>query len=475
MAIRSGFFNSVSGDRKYDAKRFAEYFASFIGNGVFPNPSDNLQVISNNNMTVTVRPGKAWINGYILVNDDDYILSIDVADGVLKRIDRIVARYDVANRGITLAVKKGIFASTPSAPALQRDEDIYELGIADILISNGAVSITQGNITDLRMNSTYCGIVTGVVDQIDATNLFAQYDAEFRDWFAGLEDVLDENVAANLLNLINAHKADYEYQVPTIVGTQIRLQKQSNTNILKFKLSADLSGGEITISLDGGATSKPLKDIEGNILTELDTGFVEVVENAVNFTYAPKGGKVIKGLIITPSTVNQAIPKGMHDGLGYVKGDANLLAENIKKDKNIFDVIGTLSECKKFSQSFSQPEGFNSISHAFNPGFNPVLTIGQVVLDYQQSSSSWYRTYYTQIIIGTYFPSEFRALNRILIEQSGGGNFSINSSIDGYGLGKNTFVTLGGAINYTTSRTIVPSGNGCHGVTSCSVTCYYME
>ena len=187
------------------------------------------------------------------------------------------------------------------------------------------------------------------------------------------------------------------------------------------------------------------------------------------------GGKVIKGLIITPSTVNQAIPKGMHDGLGYVKGDANLIAGNIKKDTSIFDVIGTLSECKTFSESFSQPEGFNSISHAFNPGFNPVLTIGEVVLDYQQSSSSWYRTYYTQIIIGTYFPSAFRALNRILIEQSGGGNFSINSSIDGYGLGKNAFVTLGGAINYTTSRTIVTSGNGCYGVTSCSVTCYYME
>ena len=82
MTIRSGFFNSVNGDRKYDAKRFAEYFNSFIGNGVFPNPSDNLQVIANNDMTVTVKAGKAWINGYIMINDDDYILALDVADGV---------------------------------------------------------------------------------------------------------------------------------------------------------------------------------------------------------------------------------------------------------------------------------------------------------------------------------------------------------------------------------------------------------
>lgn len=212
---KSSFFNSVGGDRKYDAKRFAEYFGSFIGNGVFPNPSTNLQVLSNNDMTVTIKAGLAWINGHFYQNTDDLVLSIDVADGVLKRIDRIVVRLDTVGREITASVKKGTFASAPVAKDLQRDADAYELGIADILISNGAVSITQANITDLRMNSTYCGIVTGTVDQIDATNLFAQYDVEFRDWFATLEDVLDENTAANLLNLINQNTsqlAEMTYQ-----------------------------------------------------------------------------------------------------------------------------------------------------------------------------------------------------------------------------------------------------------------------
>ena len=110
MAIRSGFFNSKNGDRKYSASHFAEYFNSFIGNGVFPNPSTNLQVISSDNMSVIVRPGRAWINGYILINDDDYILNIDPADGILNRIDRVVARYDVVDREIRLEVKKGSFS-----------------------------------------------------------------------------------------------------------------------------------------------------------------------------------------------------------------------------------------------------------------------------------------------------------------------------------------------------------------------------
>lgn len=216
MAVRSGFFNSVNGDRKYDAARFAEYFASFIGNGVFPNPSTNLQVVAQTtpDMTVIVRPGKAWINGYILINDDDYILQLDPADGVLHRIDRVVARYDVEDREIRLEIKKGTFASTPVAPALQRDADAYELALADIYVANGVISITQANITDQRLNTSLCGIVHGTVDQVDTTTLFTQYtqgfelkkdefEQAFITWFATLQDVLDDEAAGNLLNMIN--------------------------------------------------------------------------------------------------------------------------------------------------------------------------------------------------------------------------------------------------------------------------------
>jgi len=179
MAIRSGFFNSINGDRKYGAERFAEYFASFIGNGVFPNPGNGLQVMANNDMTVTVKAGKAWINGYILINDDDYILTLDPADGALNRIDRIVARYDTVDREIRLEVKKGTFASSPVAPTLQRDADAYELGLADVYIAAGVVSVTQANITDLRFNTELCGIVHGTVEQVDTTTLFNQYV----DWY----------------------------------------------------------------------------------------------------------------------------------------------------------------------------------------------------------------------------------------------------------------------------------------------------
>lgn len=235
MAMRSGFFNSVNGDRKYSAKDFAEFFASFIGNGVFPNPYTNLQVMANNDMTVTVKPGKGWIDGHIVINDDDHILQIDPADGLLNRIDRVVARYVVVDREIRIEVKKGIFSSSPEAPALQRDSDAYELGIADIVVNKGAVSISQANITDTRMSSELCGIVHGLIEQIDLTTLFNQYQdwivqkkgefdtdlidytnlkhneidgiiadfqSDFMAWFTTIQGILDENVAGNLALMI---------------------------------------------------------------------------------------------------------------------------------------------------------------------------------------------------------------------------------------------------------------------------------
>ncbi len=126
----------------------------------------------------------------------------------------MVARYDVADREIRLEVKKGTFASSPVAPALQRDADGYELALGDIYVANGVTSITQANITDQRLNTSLCGIVHGTVDQIDVTTLYNQYtdgfelkkdefEQAFMSWFATLQDVLDDEAAGNLLNMIN--------------------------------------------------------------------------------------------------------------------------------------------------------------------------------------------------------------------------------------------------------------------------------
>lgn len=221
----SGFFNSVNGDRKYKAEDFAKFFNTLVTNGYISTPSTSLQVVANNDLTVTVKAGKAWINGYVYVNDSDLILPIDIADGVLNRIDRIILRMDTTGRIIKAIVKKGAFASSPEAPALQRDADGYEIGIADIYISKGSGGIIQANITDLRLNSDLCGIASFIVP-IDATTIFDQFQSwfisktaeyqtdmdnieqqfknDFDTWFSIVQNTLSGDVAGNLLNMINA-------------------------------------------------------------------------------------------------------------------------------------------------------------------------------------------------------------------------------------------------------------------------------
>ena len=69
MATRSGFFNSINDDRLYSATEFAEYFATFIGSGVFPTPLNGLQVVPDEGNNILIKAGKAWINGYYFVSD----------------------------------------------------------------------------------------------------------------------------------------------------------------------------------------------------------------------------------------------------------------------------------------------------------------------------------------------------------------------------------------------------------------------
>lgn len=237
MAYKSSFFNSVNGDRRYKAEAFAEYFASFVGNGVFPNPSTGCQIMENTpaDMHVILKPGKAWINGYFFVNETDYKLKLDNADGVNKRIDTIVLQLNFLNREIVPVIRKGAYVAsnaTATAPAPTKDADIIEIVLAHVAVGQGVTSITQANITDTRLNKTICGVVQGTVDQVDTTTIFNQYldwfnnfkqtqaadleawmnteKTDFEQWLAELQAALDGNTAANLANQISVVRNDLE-------------------------------------------------------------------------------------------------------------------------------------------------------------------------------------------------------------------------------------------------------------------------
>ena len=163
---KSGFFNSTGGDRVYNATDFASYFGKLVSNGIFYALPTNLQVTAGSGMQVVVLAGSAWINGYAYENTDTLELDIATADGVNPRVDRVVVRWSAVERSIRLVMLTGMATASPVAPALTRNNDVYELGIADIVVPKGTVLIVAQNITDTRLNTSLCGLVNSLVTAV---------------------------------------------------------------------------------------------------------------------------------------------------------------------------------------------------------------------------------------------------------------------------------------------------------------------
>lgn len=239
----SSFFNSINHDRVYAAADWAAYFSSFIGNGVFPQPSNGLQVVAGSGMTVTVRMGKAWINGYFYRNTTDLAVTLNTADGAMKRYDRIVLRWDLTERTITVVVKSSQYSANPTPPALQRDADAYELCLADVLVNNGVTSIAQASITDQRFNTALCGIVVGVITQIDPSVITAQFD----NFFALYEQLVIQRYGAyneDITEHENAAQSDYDAFVAMLnaFGIETKEEAQALIDSVRGILGDDVAG-----------------------------------------------------------------------------------------------------------------------------------------------------------------------------------------------------------------------------------------
>lgn len=195
-----GFFNSINGDRVYDSADFALFFSKYFTNGVF---DGGLSVVSaQDGMKITVNKGDANINGYRYTNDDSLIFSLNVGDPQYSRIDNIVVRFDLDNRTISTIVDEGIAQPAPIAKTPQRTSLLYDLVIAQVTIPAGTTELSDTMIKDTRFDNNLCGIVEGAVKQINTSNVFAQYNAYFNEWFSNLKIQLDGDVAGNLQNEI---------------------------------------------------------------------------------------------------------------------------------------------------------------------------------------------------------------------------------------------------------------------------------
>lgn len=260
MAQQCGFFNAklVNGqyDRVYVAEQFAAYFASFIGNGVFGGTSSQLQVVANDNMTVTIAPGKAWINGWWFSSTENHIETVELADGVLNRIDCVVLRWDNTERNMYFKVLKGAPSNSPSRPALTRNSDYYDLALCYINVNRGVSKIRQQDITDTRLDNTVCGIVTGVVKQADTTDIFRQYEDFFDSFKTGKTKEFSEwvdSVKAEMRRFFDNNGTEFN---SWFMNLKNRLDNMPVTSIQRQidKINSDVI---VTLSASGWSQQKP--------------------------------------------------------------------------------------------------------------------------------------------------------------------------------------------------------------------------
>jgi len=181
MAITSGFFDSVNSDRLYNAEQMSHYFDGLISDGVYESVGGKFNVTSAyDGMKVNVASGRAIIKCHWIYNDEQMQLTLPPSDATYNRIDAIILKLDRDARSITLEVKTGTPAASATMPEMTRNDHVWELCLATALVLAGGTQPYQ--IWDYR-GSSLCGWVTGLINQVDTSTLFAQWQAAYNDQY----------------------------------------------------------------------------------------------------------------------------------------------------------------------------------------------------------------------------------------------------------------------------------------------------
>lgn len=152
----------------YNAEDAALWFATRTS-GVYAN--DELAVKAAGGMNVTVEAGMAWLAykrfaGVAYANTEEMTLKLTDANRTQPRIDRVVVQYDKALNRVALTTVVGAAAPKPVPPDVARNEDTYEISLAQVYVGAGVTEITASDITDERGNESVCGWMTDGVKRL---------------------------------------------------------------------------------------------------------------------------------------------------------------------------------------------------------------------------------------------------------------------------------------------------------------------
>lgn len=149
MALNSGFFNSLNGDRKYDARDFGKLFEGIITDGVFPNVGKRFEVTAGGDNLVYVDTGRGWKAGIWFENDAKTKVTLPVPEVGMNRVDSVVVSIDMNKRLSTFEVVKG----TPKTgswdvPYINNTSTVKRFRLANIRRVPGDPAVIRSRITN---------------------------------------------------------------------------------------------------------------------------------------------------------------------------------------------------------------------------------------------------------------------------------------------------------------------------------------
>ena len=245
-------------DRAISSAPLRKLNKKLFSDGVLPNPSTNMQVTAISGITVKIMNGFALCNGCMKLQETDLEMVLPAADAKLDRIDTVVLRLDDNDdvRACEFYVISGTAATTPIAPALTQTDSIWELGLANIYRKANSTEVSNANITDTRYDTARCGIISSI-SQFDTTTLYQQIEADLNEfktineadfiaWFNNVKDILSEDIAGQLLNLINEVKDSVD-EVEESIGDLSKLSTNDKSNIVNAinEVSKNATTGEV--------------------------------------------------------------------------------------------------------------------------------------------------------------------------------------------------------------------------------------
>lgn len=161
----------------YDASG-AELFHCTRTSGIYAAEDFSCSITGADNI-ITIGSGLAWIRnaklrGKVAALPSEEALDMGLPDSTYPRIDAIVIQFDANKNATSIVQKKGTPASNPQPPEVVQTEAVYELHRYHIRREVGAVAITAADITDLALDTKYCGLMADSVTQINTDAINAQ-------------------------------------------------------------------------------------------------------------------------------------------------------------------------------------------------------------------------------------------------------------------------------------------------------------